>query len=281
VKIAVLLRAVFEPELAWGVHGGSYLLDGPSLVALGIARQYRGLGGGTEITGIAVGPEEWDIALRDAIALGTDEVRRAWGESLETADVPGIASAAARMVPDGTRLIVAGDCSTDHGSGLLGAAIAETLGWGYLSNVTAVTGTGEEIEVVASGEGGRRRRYRAKPPLVFSAARMPVPAVYPSVARRWAARKVRIPCSEMEMGHPGMSTNGRLELVGYGPARPLMRQLLKPSANSNSGQRLKQLMSGGMSSRGGQSLKGADTDVAGQLSALLVREGFLQHDGDH
>jgi electron transfer flavoprotein beta subunit len=276
MTIAVLLRAVFDPTVEGGTYDGHHVLDGPSIVAIHLARQFRKQARGETILGIGAGPREWETPLRTALALECDRVVRPW-----PADGKGDAAAssvieAARLIaaslPADTRLVVAGEASTDHGTGVLAAAIAECLGWPFVANAGTVASEGSDrcLVTVRSG-GGKRTLLRVTGPVVVSAARMPTPALYPRVASLIAARRQAIPAGPA----PARPGRGGVTVVGYGPERPSTRHLLQPSANANPAQRLRQLMSGGMSNRNGEKLGGAGPDIARQLTALLAKEGFI------
>ena len=272
MNAVVLLRAVIDESATGGVYTGPWVLDGASQVAVGLARQWRQTAPGSRIVGIAIGPPEWEPALRGALMLECDEVMRGWSDAMSTADLLTVARAIASSVPAETAIVIGGESSSDHGTGVLPAAIAENLGWPYLGDVTTVVAEECGTTLTVRRDGGLRIRCRTASPVVVAAARMPPPGYYPRVARVIAARKVGIPWFDLGFFE---SAEQRLEVVGYGPAKPLTRHLLQPSAGANPAQRLRQLMSGGVASRGAQNMGGASDDTARRLADLLVSEGFV------
>ncbi len=271
MKAVVLLRAVFDASVGGGTYEGPYVLDGSSQAALGLARQWRSSAPGGRVAGVAIGPPEWEPALRNALVLGCDEVWRGWGDAMGGADVLTVAQAIAEIVPAGAALVIGGESSSDHGTGLLPAAVAENLGWPYRGEVTGVVAEGAATAFAVRREGGRRLHCRTEAAIVVAAARMPAPAFYPRVADLIAARKTGIPCVSVD--GPKRDAPG-IEVIGYGPAKPLTRHLLQPSAGANPAQRLKQLMSGGVTNRGAKAMGGAGDEMARKLVELLVSEGF-------
>lgn len=279
MNVTVLLRVIDDPELAAGVSGSTLRLDDPALVALGLGLSLARDVPGALLNGAAVGPDAWDMPLQDAVALGLASVTRVWDGGLETADVPATAAAAAAAIPGGPGLLITGPASGDHGTGVLPGAIAELLGWPLLAEVTAVEPGAEGLVARVRGEGGKRRTYGLPASAVIVAARLPAPGLFPPLARRLAARKRPLP----EVSPPAVplvtGASERISLLDYGPARPLTRHLIKPSATANPADRLRQLMSGGMSGRGGQTLDssgaGGSGGLARQLADILVKEGFL------
>lgn len=271
MNAAVLLRAVFDEGLAGGVRRSTIALDAPSCDAIVVALGLRSLWGGA-LHGIAAGPAGWDPALRDALALGLDNASRVWSEEALEGDLLADAGALAAAIPPGTALVIAGSAASDHGSGLLPFAIAERLGWPAIENVTAIGSPGGIPVVQVRARSGRRLTCRLPEHAVLVAApgqRLP----YPPVARRLAATKATIP-GVAPAAEPGQAPRWRID--GYGPARPVTRHLLRPSASANAGGRLRQLMSGGSGATPGASRSlSAGEDIAVQLASLLAREGVL------
>jgi PAS domain S-box-containing protein len=130
VSIIVLVRAVSDPELAGGIRGSRYCLDAPSEDAIALGLSLRSCAP-APMRGVAIGPPEWDIPLRDAVSLGLDRVERLWGPSAAAGDVVAHARLLARRFSADARAVIAGGGATDHGSGLLPFALAELLGYGY------------------------------------------------------------------------------------------------------------------------------------------------------
>ncbi|MCL4231113.1 MAG: hypothetical protein KJ053_05995 [Dehalococcoidia bacterium] len=276
MNVVVLLRVIDDPELAAGVTGSTLRIDDPSLVALGMALDLVRRSPGARLTAVAAGPGEWDAALREAVALGADDVARAWSDEFAPLDIPASAAALAAAIPRDTSLVIAGGPAGDHGSGVLPGAVAEALTLPLLAEVTAIETGPDGLVAQTRGDGGRRRRFALPARAVLVTARMPTPGLVPPLARRLAARKR--PVAAILPGETGLLSGAseRTAILEYGPARPLTRHLLKPSASANPADRLRQLMSGGMSGRAGKTLdSGGGSGMAGQLAEILVREGYL------
>lgn len=276
MNVTVLLRVIDDPELSAGVTGSTLRLDDSSLVALGLALDLARRLDGVDLAAAAAGPAGWDVALREALALGVARVMRTWDDDLTLPDIPATAAALATAIPGDADLVLAGGPASDHGSGVLPGAVAQVLGLPLLAEVTALESGPEGLVAMTRGDGGRRRRFALPARAVLVAARMPAPGLFPPLARRLAARKQ--PIALVPPGEGGLTagTAERLAILDYGPARPLTRHLLKPSATANPADRLRQLMSGGMSGRGGKTLdSGGGGGMAGQLAEILVREGYL------
>jgi len=271
VTAVVLLRVVPDAELARGITRTGLRLDDASGDAISVALSYARASGG-EVHAIACGPPEWEPALREAMALGVSSLRRAWDGAMADADLLAHAQSLAGLIGDEVRLVIAGPAAGDHGSGLLPFALAECLGWPALEGAIDFSAGGGRLAVRTRASGGRRLTFEVPERAVVVAARgNPLP--YPTVARKLAARKAPISVSEpCEDPVPVR----RLRLEGFGPARPVTRHLLRPSASANAGGRLRQLMAAGVASGGpaAQTLKAGD-GLAGQVADLLAKEGLL------
>ena len=271
MSIIVLLRAVSDPELAGGIRGSSYRLDGPSEDAIALGLSLRACSP-APMCGVAIGPPEWDMPLRDAVSLGLAEVERLWGPSIAAGDVVAHARLLACEVSSNARTVIAGGGATDHGSGLIPFALAELLGWPVIERVIEAGIEGADLVVRSLTGGGRRTTYRMPGQAVLVAASgRALP--YPTVARKLAAQRAPVPVVTPPGAH---AAKPAFTLVGFGPARPVTRHLLRPSTTTGAGGRLRHLMAGGASSSGAaRGTLAADASVATQLADLLDREGLL------
>ena len=264
MNAVVLLRVVPDQEAL--TEPRPLIVDGPSFAALGLARSSVRMFGISELRGMSAGPAQWEPALREALALDLDGLVRI--DAGPEADIVATARAIAAAIQEGTSLVFAGSSATDHGSGLLPAALAEVLGWPCIGSVTALEMHGGSPAVRVRGAAGARRLLRLTLPAVLEAASGATPSLYPRLAKKLAARKAVIPVLQRAID------DQRLRIEGYGPARPVTRTLFRPSATARPAERMRQLMSGGMAKRAGQTIA-AESGVAQQLADLLEAQGFI------
>jgi len=255
--------------MAAGFTGSTWRLDDPSLTALHVAFALAGESRAL-VEGLAVGPADWDPALRDAIAAGAYGVRRTWSPGLAAGDIVAHAAALASAIAPDTSLILAGSASTGAGSGVLAAAVAEGLGWPLVEEAASVQVRESGILVHARAPAGRRLELSAPLPCVVACARQPALPLMPPVRRRILARLSPVPLETAEE----TSWPDRYAFVGFGPARPLTRRLFKPDSAASSGRRLRQLMSGGTGGAKKKSL-GGEGDLSSQVADMLDKEGFI------
>ena len=104
--------------------------------AIETALQHKEAAGGT-VTALTLGPAEADKVLKDAKAIGVDEIVRVWDDSWGDLDSNGIQSALAHAVTGlGAEVVYCGKTAADTGAGSTGPGLAERLGWASVSNIT-------------------------------------------------------------------------------------------------------------------------------------------------
>ena len=102
------------------------------------ALRHKEAAGGT-VTALTLGPAESDKVLKDAKAIGVDEITRVWDDSWANLDSNGVQSALAEAIQGlGAEVVYCGKTAADSGAGSTGPGIAERLGWASVSNVIDV-----------------------------------------------------------------------------------------------------------------------------------------------
>ena len=124
--------------------------------AIETALQHKESEGGT-VTAVTLGPSDADKILKDAKAIGVDEIVRVWDESWSEMDSNAVQSALASAISEiGAEFVYCGKTAADTGAGSTGPGIAERLGWASVSNITEASFSGG-ITVIAPVEGGHAR----------------------------------------------------------------------------------------------------------------------------
>jgi electron transfer flavoprotein alpha/beta subunit len=209
--------------------------------------------------------------LREALALGAGAALRVETPDGEAGDIAWTARALAAAMPSDTAFVFAGAASSDHGSGLLPAALAGCLDWPLVADVVRATHAEGRLQAEVNAGGGVRCIYETEGPAVIVAAAVPPPPVYAPLAKRLAAARVQVQLREAVTDGPA---GERSRFLGYGPGKPRTKHLLKPSASARAGDRLSQLMSGGPQ-RQSSKLSGDAADLATQLAEILERSGVV------
>ncbi len=145
MHIVVCLKQVPEDNMVRVEDDGSLRVVGEAALniydehaleaALTLAAAHAG-----RVTALAVGPAGWEPMLRRALAIGADAALRCDDPAFAALDALGVAhvlAAAVRFLAP-VDLALCGRASTDEASGVVGAALAQLLGWPCVGAVAAV-----------------------------------------------------------------------------------------------------------------------------------------------
>jgi len=144
-NIVVLVKRVPDTNARILVNGDRVDLSAVKWVispydefAIENALRHKEAAGGT-VTALTLGPAESDKVLKDAKAIGVDEITRVWDDSWANLDSNGVQSALAEAIQGlGAEVVYCGKTAADSGAGSTGPGIAERLGWASVSNVIDV-----------------------------------------------------------------------------------------------------------------------------------------------
>ncbi|MGO1183437.1 MAG: electron transfer flavoprotein subunit beta/FixA family protein [Micrococcaceae bacterium] len=166
MRIVVLAKHVPDTwsdrhlDLTTGVidrHGGEQVPDEISERALEVALRYRDAAEGgepVEVIALAMGPGEASAMLRKLLAMGADEAVLLSDDALAGADAVRTARVLAAAVRRlGADLVLAGDRSTDGGTAVVPAMIAELTGAAVLPVAESVEIGTSRVEVVSATDG--------------------------------------------------------------------------------------------------------------------------------
>jgi len=145
-NIVVLVKRVPDTNARIVVNGDRVDLSAVKWVispydefAIETALQHKEAVGGT-VTALTLGPATADKVLKDAKAIGVDEIVRVWDDSWGNLDSNGIQSALVEAISSlGAEVVYCGKTAADTGAGSTGPGVAERLGWASVSNVTNVS----------------------------------------------------------------------------------------------------------------------------------------------
>ncbi|KAA9158440.1 putative mycofactocin-associated electron transfer flavoprotein [Amycolatopsis acidicola] len=152
---------------------------------------------------VTVGPAEAEEMLRDALALGADEVLRVDGPA---ATVTEDGSETARLlldaVPERPDIVVCGDHSADRGTGSTPAFLAHRLGACQALGLLELGVVEGKLQAVRRLDGGRRERLSFGTPAVCSVEPADTVLRRASLPATLAARKAEIPVAHVGELHP-------------------------------------------------------------------------------
>tara|TARA_B100001250_G_scaffold408067_1_gene429844 strand:- start:334 stop:1071 length:738 start_codon:yes stop_codon:yes gene_type:complete len=158
VKIAVLVKQVPDTNSKIQISGDRVDLSSVKMVmspydefAVENAIRHKESAGGT-VTAVTVGGASADKVLKDAKAIGVDEIMRI--ESDSYMDSNSLQTILSEVIgSEGFEVIYCGKSAADTGAGSTGPGVAEKLGWASVSNVTDISFDGGII-TNSPAEGG-------------------------------------------------------------------------------------------------------------------------------
>jgi electron transfer flavoprotein beta subunit len=292
LKIVVCITQVIDITEPLEVEKGACSIDEGNLAhvlnqadacAIEAALKLRDARRGSRVTAISMGPSFQEDALREAIAQGVDEVVRLWDDAFTRSDCLGTAlilTAAAARIEAGA--IVCGELSLDGGSGLVGAQLAELLGFPMVDRVATAgfSADGDGLLTERRTSGGYRTVERTLlPALITVGVGANVPR-YPTLRARLRARSIPIPCWGMaelgltpaQVGEAGSA----LRTVALRRPPPDLRGLVDPSSDLPPEERWMMAISGGVREREGALIEGSPDELAERLVRYLERGLYIQ-----
>lgn len=270
---------------------------------------------GPEIVALSVGPRETDVALRKALMMGAHRAIRLWDPSFEGSD----SLATARILAKASEVleadvVICGSKSTDRGSGIVGALVAEFRGCALVTEVVdfifaTVEGrpgkaVDEQSTEIAGGKSGTaadgwpgetgglrltlaraldkgdRQVIEAEPPVVLTVVEGAFQPAYASLecVIRAMSHEIRIlDRTSLGLGLNEVGRNGSFpRKVRFCQPRPRPKRIFIPSSSLSAADRLKQMMTGGVSSKGGSFWEGTPEENARKLLELLESRGVIK-----
>jgi electron transfer flavoprotein beta subunit len=163
-NIAVLVKRVPDTIAKITVVDGSIDLSAVKWIispydeyAIESALQHREAKGGT-VTAITLGNSDCDKTLKDAKALGCDELVRLWQDGWESLDSNGVQSILSEAISElGSEVVYCGKAAADTDAGSTGPGVAEKLGWASISNVVSVSFEDSGVEALVPIVGGQAK----------------------------------------------------------------------------------------------------------------------------
>ena len=159
-NIVVLVKRVPDTNARIVVNGDRVDLSAVKWVispydefAIETALQHKEAAGGS-VTALTLGSPEADKILKDAKAIGVDEIVRVWDDSWSEMDSNSIQTALANAISGlGAEVVYCGKTAADTGAGSTGPGVAEKLGWASVSNIINANFEGG-VTVTAPAESG-------------------------------------------------------------------------------------------------------------------------------
>ncbi|MCH1540068.1 MAG: electron transfer flavoprotein subunit beta/FixA family protein [Candidatus Poseidonia sp.] len=160
-NIVVLVKQVPDTNAKIVVQGDAVDLSAVKMVmspydefAVETALLHREAAGGT-VTAVTVGGAAAEKILKDAKAIGVDQIVRI--DSSDAMDSNALQTVLAQaMATMGAEIVYCGKAAADTGAGSTGPGLAERLGWASVSNIIGADFNGG-VSVISPSDGGNAR----------------------------------------------------------------------------------------------------------------------------
>ena len=231
---------------------------------------------GAEITALTVGPPAAEEALRICLARGVDRALHVICSDeteLDAWHTSQILAAHLRdLRPD---LILCGDRSLDHGSGVVGPTIAELLNLAQITRAVRLDVQWAAKALVAWRllERGDRAIVQTGLPAVVCVMSSANEPRYVSVHRRM--RTLQRPIERVRAYLTEGQTGKLCEIVGIDWPRPRPKKIALPDASMSAAQRMQFLMTGGRTKKKEKLFSGSAEEAAERVIELLQEKGIL------
>ena len=163
VEIVVLIKQVPDTNAKIEIKDGKadlsmikWITSPYDEYALEIALQHKEAIGGT-VTALTLGPARCDKILKDAKALGVDNIARIDVDEdyLDSFSVQSMLAQACKSL--GAGMIYCGKAAADTNAGSTGPGVAEKLGWPSIANVTHVDFGESSLELMQPSSEGQAK----------------------------------------------------------------------------------------------------------------------------
>jgi electron transfer flavoprotein beta subunit len=185
--------------------------------AIELALERKDADPSTVVSVVTVGSARARDALRQALAMGCDDATLVTAdEKVSGLDVAkALAAVAKELKPD---VVLCGKQASDDDQGLVGPALAETLGWPHVGMLTKIDVAGDGVELWREIEGGHEI-WSAPLPVVGLVHKSAKEPRYPSLPGIMKAKKKEIP--EKDLAALGVTANApHAEVVSMEPPQP-------------------------------------------------------------
>ena len=172
VEIVVLVKQVPDTNAKIEVKDGLVDLSMVKWVtspydeyAIEVALRHKEAQGGN-VTALTLGPARTEKTLKDAKALGVDDIARIDTPEGYTDSAAAQSMLAAAISDIGAEVVYCGKSAADTGAGSTGPAIAERLGWPSVTHVNEINYEEGGVEVIQPGSSGQARIAVSLPALI-------------------------------------------------------------------------------------------------------------------
>jgi len=259
-----------------------YIINRYDMAAIEEALRIKETETGSLVTLVSVAPPSTKRLLRRGLAMGADETRLLWDSTFDNLDSYATGVILAKAINSiQYDLILCGQKAIDTGAGQVSSIIAQELGLPLASRVTSIdiSPKGKEVIVQSKLEKGNRLKIEILLPAVLAVEidlNEPRYASLPSLIAglRWDIKEYDLAAlglSKQELEQKGKMTR----TVSLSTPKPRPKKLFTPDSSLTAEERLRLIMSGGVTQKQGDKLEGDPENIASTVVQYLKAKKFI------
>jgi electron transfer flavoprotein beta subunit len=259
-----------------------YIVNPYDMVAVEEAVRIKERDGAGKVTLLSAAPPSTKRILRRCLATGADEAMLLWDNSFNNTDSYATGVILARAISSlQYDLILCGQKAIDTEAGQVGSVIAEILNIPLATRVAQidVPPDGKKVIVESKLEKGNRARVEVILPAVLTVEvdlNEPRYASLPSLMAGLGKdiqeyNLEALGLSRVEMGPEGAKTR----TVALSPPKPRPKKVFTPDSQLPAEERLRLIMSGGVTQKQGDLLEGDPGNIASNVVQFLSKQKLL------
>ena len=256
-----------------------YIVNPLDLVALEAALGIRERVGSGEIICLSVGPTTVMRHLRQCLAMGSDRAVLLWDVKFVGSDGFAIATVLAAAIRKmGFDLILCGREAQDDEGGIVGPTMAGILNIPHITAITRlkIPKGSQKVEVHRVLERGEREILECSVPALFTVHQAMNEPRYPSFPSSLEALRKEIPVlglQELDLRREQVGVRGsQTNIINFSLPRPRPKVAIRMDSSLSPAERMKVLVSGGLSEKRGDLLEGDPKELAQRILKILERE---------
>jgi len=231
---------------------------------------------------ISMGPASAERALRKCLALGADRAILLCDPAFAGSDGYATATVLAKAISlFQYDIVLCGVRAIDTNAGQVGSAIAEMLGISLVTGVTKIEVSADQKKVMAQRklEGGNRELVETTLPALLTVEAGLNKPRYPSLPSMMMAQRKE--SEQYDIKNLGLSpkdvgsSGSKAHTIGLSAPKPRPKRIFTPDSSLSAADRMRLIMSGGITEKKGELLEGDATELASKLVQFLKQEKLL------
>ena len=289
MNIIVCVKWIISTDSAIRVeHGGIkdrgiyHVVNPHDLIAVEKAVRLRALCKQGEITIVCLGPSSAEDGLRRCFAIGADKGAILWDTAFESSDSYAtaliLAKAISRLDYD---IILCGQKASDTEEGQIGTILAEFLNIPMISSAIKIelSPSFKKVTIHRKLEKGNREVVETDLPALITVETGLNKPRYPNLRAIFAAERKEIKQYNLEtlgLSYEEVGLRGsKTRVIALSVPKPRPKKLFIPDSSLSAAERMRLIMTGGVTKKQGNLLEGEPRYIASNLARFLSEQKLL------